>query len=120
MAPRAKRATAKYDAMAALERLADNFRWVWDRPTQRVFQTVDAETWNQTHDPREVLRRAPRERLDALAADPAFVEHVRAAENDLTAYLADAPAQPLVAYFCMEHGIAPNLRTYAGGLGMLA
>ncbi|MBT8228042.1 MAG: alpha-glucan family phosphorylase [Dactylosporangium sp.] len=58
--------------------------------------------------------------MKQLASNTSFQERVRAADNDLTTYLADQPAQPLVAYFCMEHGIAPDLRVYAGGLGMLA
>ncbi len=106
--------------MASLQRLAGNYRWIWDRPTQQVFESLDAEVWSRSHDPHEVLRSVPAKRMRQLAKDAAFTEQVRNAESDLNAYLADKPAQPLVAYFCMEHGIAPALRTYAGGLGMLA
>ena len=108
------------DVKAPLERLAATFRWIWDQPTQSLFETVDPELWKRSHDPLGVLRATEAKRFKELAADTGFQKRIRAAESDLTAYLADKPAQPLVAYFCMEHGIAPSLRTYAGGLGMLA
>ncbi len=105
---------------ASLDALARNFRWVWDHPTQEVFRAVDPALWDATGDPLRVVRSVSPERLAELAADPLFRERVRTAEADLASYLAATPAQPSVAYFCMEHGIAPTLRSYAGGLGMLA
>jgi starch phosphorylase len=112
-----------------LDRLARNYRWVWDEPTQELFRAVDPAMWDDTKDPFAVLRSGQ------IPTDPAFADRVRAADEDLTAYLAGdlsgsqpgargaepyGPRQPEAAYFCMEYGIAPPLRTYAGGLGMLA
>jgi glycogen phosphorylase len=108
------------DVKAPLEKLASNFRWIWDQPTQSLFETVDPELWNRTRNPITVLREATPKRLKQLSADSAFQKRIQDVEGALAAYLADQPAQPLVAYFCMEHGIAPDLRIYAGGLGMLA
>jgi starch phosphorylase len=113
-------APGQFDVAAALDGLARNFRWVWDGATQDVFDATEAELWRRQRDPFALIRALPPERLAELAADPAYVDQVRAAHDDLAAYLADRPERPEVAYFCMEHGIAPALRTYAGGLGMLA
>jgi starch phosphorylase len=113
------------DVRAALERLAGNYRWVWDRPSQEVFEAVDPVRWRLRRDPPGLLRALTPQRLAARAGDGPFLELLRAADEGLTAYLAGRPAAARVAaarvaYFCMEHGVAPALRTYAGGLGMLA
>jgi len=113
---------------AGLRTLAANLRWVWDRPTREVFREVDAAQWERRRDPWELIRTVPPERFERLAADPAFRDRLGGAEAGLAAYLAKAPADraaggprgPQVAYFCMEHGLAPHLPSYAGGLGMLA
>jgi glycogen phosphorylase len=108
------------DIRNALQRLAGNFRWVWDRPTKDVFRSIDPQTWRMRHNPAELVAAITPERLAQLAADPDFVQRLNRAESGLAEYLAGKPADVLVAYFCMEHGVAPALRTYAGGLGVLA
>jgi glycogen phosphorylase len=108
------------DLLASLEALAGNFRWVWHDGTQQVFRSVDSALWDSSGDPFRVIRSVTPERLRLLAEDHLFQRQLRSAEDDLTSYLAGAPVRPKVAYFCMEHGVAPPLRTYAGGLGMLA
>ncbi len=111
---------ATTEVLTSLRRLADNFRWVWDRPTQDLFRTLDPRAWDERRDPQALLRDLTAQLLADLAADPEFTARLGDAHADLAAYLARAPRQSTVAYFCMEHGIAPQLRTYAGGLGMLA
>ncbi len=103
-----------------LDALARNFRWVWDEPTQEVFAHADPDAWDAAHDPVALTRSLPDERLATLAKDRAFSRRLAAAEKGLGQYLAAEPGPARVAYFCMEHGIAPQLRIYAGGLGMLA
>jgi starch phosphorylase len=111
---------ADVDVMASLSELSDNFRWMWDRPSQEVFRAIDPVQWEARRNPPELIQSIRPERLAELAADPMFLDRLRRAEADLSDYLADKPPSASVAYFCMEHGVAPNLRTYAGGLGMLA
>lgn len=106
--------------LASLEALAGNLRWVWHEATQRVFRAVDFALWDSSGDAFGVVRSVSAERLSHLAADRLFRQQLQVAEDDLADYLAGTPVRPKVAYFCMEHGIAPPLRTYAGGLGMLA
>ena len=111
---------AQADIAVVLADLARNYRWVWDPQTQDLFRAVDPATWEATRSPLETLRAASPERLAALAADPGFRQRLDRAADGLAGYLAGPPQAPQVAYFCMEHGVAPALRTYAGGLGMLA
>jgi glycogen phosphorylase len=118
--------------LAPLERLAMNLRWSWDEPTRDLFRWVDKEAWEaMSHDPVRLLGRVPRERLDALAADPGFLRYLHEVADDLDRYL-NAPRwfqtrserEPsplrLVAYFSPEFGISEALPQYSGGLGVLA
>jgi starch phosphorylase len=112
--------TAEEDIRAVLDELARNFRWVWDRPTQEVFASLNGPAWTARRDPMALVAALTPERLAQLAGDPGFQERLRYAYGGLTEYLGGRPSTVEVAYFCMEHGVAPNLRIYAGGLGMLA
>ena len=109
--------------VASLEALARNFRWVWDHATQDVFRAVDAALWDDSGDPFRIIRSVTPERLANLAADARFRERVHTAEERLAGYVAGAPARPTIAYFCMEHGMAPHaahVRRRAGHAGRAA
>ena len=115
--------------LAPLGELASNLRWSWHKPTRDLFESMDPAAWVAVHrEPGALLGALSTERLEALAADPRFVERVEACAEDLRTYLerpgwyatlgADAPAT--VAYFSMEFGITGALPQYSGGLGILA
>lgn len=114
-----------------LDELAHNLRWSWHAPSRRLFAGIDPALWDDVHgDPVALLGALGPDRLAALAADPEFVERVRAAVEDLRHYLEDdlwyqdqaahrdLPAA--VAYFSPEFGITSVLPQYSGGLGILA
>lgn len=121
--------------LADLERLANNLRWSWDRPTRELFAAIDPRIWDEgDHDPNKVLAEVPPERLAELAEDPTFRERVAAAAASLDEYLgqprwfqrladADGAASTMegvVAYFSPEFGISEAVPQYSGGLGVLA
>ncbi len=121
------------ERIAALDTLAANLRWSWDRRTRELFRAVDPRGWDEGgHDPRRVLADATPERLRALAEDPAFCEDLDAVAAGLGTYLGEprwfetdaANRGPLdggvVAYFSPEFGIAEAVPQYSGGLGVLA
>ncbi|MGH9072610.1 MAG: alpha-glucan family phosphorylase [Acidimicrobiales bacterium] len=117
------------DPLAPLQELATNLRWSWDGRTRDLFRWVDPSTWEEVgHDPVRLLGRVHPERLDALAADPAFLSFLRDVHSDLRRYLEaplwfqNRPGSELsaVAYFSPEFGIAEALPQYSGGLGVLA
>lgn len=112
--------------LVPLDRLARNLRWSWDRPTRALFERVDPRAWAAYGDPLVVLQVAAPERLDAVAADPAFLADLAAVEADLDAYLG-APRwfqhrgeSFRIGYFSPEFGISETLPQYSGGLGVLA
>jgi starch phosphorylase len=116
-------------SLAPLHELAMNLRWSWDERTRDLFRWVDPAAWEDaTHDPVKLLGLVSRERLEALAADPAFMGFLGEVHADLRRYR-DAPrwfqtgpkgALHAVAYFSPEFGIAEALPQYSGGLGVLA
>ncbi len=116
-------------ALAPLQEVACNLRWSWDERTRDLFRWLDPQQWEEsTHDPVRMLGRVSRDRLEELAADPAFMGFLDEIRDDLSRYLtADRwfQKQPpgalrAIAYFSPEFGIAEALPQYSGGLGVLA
>ena len=126
------------ERLAALQALAMNLRWSWDERTQDLFRWVDPDAWEVAgHDPIRLLANVDRPRLEALAADRAFLSFMAEVHDDLRRDVeADrwfqgrqAPSGPgsgepsplrSVAYFSPEFGISEALPQYSGGLGVLA
>ena len=129
------------DRLAALERLSINLRWSWDKPTQDLFEAIDPAVWKQVGcDPVAMLGQVGPARLEQLAADESFVEHLEALAAELDDYLTrplwyqqlaaerggpagsgdDRVLPNGIAYFSMEFGVAEVLPNYSGGLGILA
>lgn len=112
--------------LAALDRLARNLRWSWDRPTRELFERIDARAWATYQDPLLLLQVTAPERLDELAGDAAFLAETDRLDTALDAYLTDPRWFQRrgdgfrVAYFSPEFGISETLPQYSGGLGVLA
>lgn len=118
------------ERLAALGQLSTNLRWSWDKPTRDLFASIDPKLWLQIgQDPVAMLGAVNPRRLDELAQDHAFLEHLDYLAADLQEYLtrplwyqqqdpADMPTG--IAYFSMEFGVAEVLPNYSGGLGILA
>ncbi|CAN5683910.1 glycosyltransferase family 1 protein [soil metagenome] len=113
-----------------LHELSLNLRWSWHAPTRALFERIDADAWARSdHNPIRLLAEIDPARLDALAADDAFVAELDARVADLRSYLtADdtwharrhGDETETVAYFSAEFGITSALRIFSGGLGVLA
>jgi glycogen phosphorylase len=120
------------ERLAALEQLAINLRWSWDKPTQDLFASIDPALWsNCGNDPVALLGAVNPSRLDELALDEEFLGRLDWLAADLNDYLsrplwyqqqaeAGQPMPTGIAYFSMEFGVAEVLPNYSGGLGILA
>jgi len=120
------------DRLAALEQLAVNLRWSWDKPTQDLFAAIDPALWDRSkQDPVALLGAVTPQRLDQLAVDQQFLERVDQLAEDLRNYLtrplwyqerqaAGVVLPTRIAYFSMEFGVSEVLPNYSGGLGILA
>ncbi|WP_427016395.1 alpha-glucan family phosphorylase [Pseudarthrobacter sp. P1] len=117
------------EPIAPLSRLATNLRWSWHLPTRELFASLNPAIWAESgEDPVTFLGTVSREQLQQLAGDPAVVERVRAADENLNHYLQSPrwyqtlgeEAPECIAYFSPEFGITEVLPQYSGGLGILA
>lgn len=124
------------ESLRAIEELAANLHWAWDRQLARLFDrldgTPDERSWRTTgQHPTDLVRCTSPACWEALAADEQYVEQLAHAEQRL----ADARSSTnwfhrrradgetpleLVAYFSPEFGITEALPQYSGGLGVLA
>lgn len=124
------------EAVAALDSLARDLRWSWDRQTRDLFAYIDHAAWESGgHDPMRLLAEVPASRLEELVDDAAFLTQLAAVTAGLETYrtvprwfqrhagsqdqhgLGDSGK---IAYFSPEFGISEALPQYSGGLGVLA
>ena len=112
-----------------LTELALDLRWAFNHSADRLWERLDPELWDLTHNPWVVLQTVSRERLESVIADPAFQELLTEVHRDTqTAERPDAwfqqahPGSALktVAYFSMEFMLSEALPIYSGGLGNVA
>jgi starch phosphorylase len=114
--------------LEALAGLALNLRWTWSHVTDRLWEDLAPEIWASTRNPWLILQMVSQRRLEELAGDEAFRNKLAQAESEARDYLeqpawcdqSGASPAPLVAYFCLEYGLAEALPLYSGGLGILA
>src|SRR5262249_40555530 len=100
------------EAFDALAGLALNLRWSWDHAADELWGRLDPELWNLTRNPWLVLQTVSREKLQGVAADPAFRQRLdevlhekREGEQSARWFQRAHPNSPLrlVAYFSMEY-----------------
>ena len=112
-----------------LRDLASDLRWTWSHTADTLWRTIDPPSWERSENPWSILQNAPRERLEQLAGDAAFLAELDRLDDARQRYLAgrgwfgdryDGAPPRCVAFFCMEFGLAEALPLYAGGLGVLA
>jgi len=114
-----------------LKELAYNLWWNWYPNASWLFQSLDKTLWELTHhNPVKFLQQIPPAKLEAAAANAAFLRHydgiVMAFDQCLAAkgtwFTQKYPqlADQTVAYFSAEFGLHSSLPIYSGGLGILA
>jgi len=117
------------EELSDLRELALDLRWSWCHTADHLWQLIDAELWERTHNPWLILQMVSRKHLAELAGDAEFVAllaELRRAQR--TAHKRQAwfqrawPQSTLadIAYFSMEFGLDESLPIYSGGLGVLA
>ena len=112
-----------------LSELALNLRWSFNHSADKVWEQLDPELWELTHNPWVVLVTVSRERLRKIMADPDFHtlladlhRQQQAAESSARWFQLTHPDSSLkaVAYFSMEFMLSEALPIYSGGLGNVA
>src|SRR6476620_2292939 len=120
---------ADVDGFDTLVDLALNLRWSWSHGEEELWEPLDPELWELTHNPWLVLLTTSLSRLRSLMADPNYRLKVEEAAHTKQDYM-QAPtwfqqkhAQSLlscIAYFSMEFMLSEALPIYSGGLGNVA
>src|SRR6266567_856764 len=113
----------------ALSELALDLRWSFNHSADHLWERLDPELWELTHNPWIILQTISQEKLESVAADPDFQTLVadlhrekQTAERPGGWFQEAHPRSDLtgVAYFSMEFMLTEGLPIYSGGLGNVA
>ncbi len=117
--------------ISRLPELANNLWWSWDEQGRQVFRSLDYDLWRTSgHNPVKMLRDVNRDKLEAAAKDPTFLELYDSVLGKFDNYMSSQKVwctknmppdfKGQIAYFSAEYAIHNSLPIYAGGLGVLA
>jgi len=113
----------------ALTDLALDLRWSFNHAADRLWEQLDPELWELTHNPWVLLQTVSREKLESVTADPGFqklltdLHQEKALAEEPEAWFQKAhPSSGIstIAYFSMEFMLSEALPIYSGGLGNVA
>ena len=125
----ARTSFAPADASETLTELALDLRWSFNHAADKLWECLDPELWELTHNPWIVLQTVSRERLQSVVATEEFRklmtsvrEEREQAQQTVTWFQSAYPRSNLrtVAYFSMEFMLSEALPIYSGGLGNVA
>ncbi|HXY11750.1 MAG TPA: alpha-glucan family phosphorylase [Terriglobales bacterium] len=113
----------------ALNELALDLRWSWHHSADAIWERLDPELWEATHNPWVVLQTVSQDKLQSVTRDSDFqrlvdevVQEKRNAEESAGWFQNEYPHTCLrmIAYFSMEFMLSEALPIYSGGLGNVA
>ena len=111
------------EKLEPLRKLAGNLWWSWNIEATDLFEEINPELWEaSSYNPIRLLSMLSFDELNALTNNEEFLARLDNVYKSYTSYIDHQPeeALPLVAYFSMEYGLHESLKTYSGGLGILA
>ncbi len=111
------------EKLKPLEELSKNLWWSWTQDAIDLFASIDPELWTEvSENPVELLELLPYDTLKKLELDQEFMSKLQEVHNSFLSYMSESPKEgmPSIAYFSMEYGIHNSLKTFSGGLGLLA
>jgi phosphorylase/glycogen(starch) synthase len=106
-----------------LEELSHNLWWSWNQDAIDLFASIDSKMWVEvSENPVELLELLSYDVLKKLENDQQFIEKLKNVHESFLTYMAEKPKEgiPTISYFSMEYGIHNSLKTFSGGLGLLA
>ncbi|MHB2026115.1 MAG: alpha-glucan family phosphorylase [Elusimicrobiota bacterium] len=118
------------ERVSRLKDLAYNLWWSWHPDARALFKTIDRVLWiDLNYNPVHLLQQSHK-RLEDLSKDAKFLARYDVVIRQFDRYLKmeetwfskshPESVDKTVAYFSAEFGLHNSLRTYSGGLGILA
>jgi len=113
----------------ALTDLALDLRWSFNHAADRLWEQLDPELWELTHNPWVLLQTVSREKLQSITVQPSFKKLLadlhgeKALAEESEAWFQKAHPRSgvsTIAYFSMEFMLSEALPIYSGGLGNVA
>jgi glycogen phosphorylase len=112
----------------ALAQLALDMGWPRRHTAGALWERLNPDLWNLTHNPWAVLQTVSSKKLKEVTSDPEFQEvlddqtRAHAAAGESSWFHRTHSGSPLssVAYFSMEYMLSEALPIYSGGLGNVA
>ena len=117
------------DGFDSLVELALDLQWAWSHADDEIWQQLDPELWNNTHNPWIVLQTISRDQFQKVMSKPKFrdklndfIQARKRASKDLAWFQKNFETSDLkcVAYFSLEFMLSEALPIYSGGLGNVA
>lgn len=109
--------------LEGLQRLANNLWWSWNYQAEELFSSMDEELWEEVgHNPIALLNSLSLEQIKKLSNSQKFLKKYKQVIGHFDDYMRKAhhSNEKMIAYFSMEFGLHETIRTYSGGLGILA
>src|SRR5579863_7805425 len=113
----------------ALTDLALDLRWSFNHSADQLWEQLDPELWELTHNPWVLLQTVSREKLRDVTSDPNFQKLLTDVHDEKT-FIEGSEAWfqkthprsgiSTIAYFSMEFMLSEALPIYSGGLGNVA
>nr|MBI1232118.1 alpha-glucan family phosphorylase [Cytophagales bacterium] len=111
-----------------LVELALDLSWYWDHSADEIWQKLDIDLWEETHNPWVVLKTVSFDVLKAFLSDQdilhkiSYLKEKRRPEEGKRWFHENYTGEQLtqVAYFSMEFMLSEALPIYSGGLGNVA
>ncbi len=110
-------------SLEKLRLLAGNLWWCWNAMAIDLIKSVNPALWEVSgNNPIRLLSMLDYQELTVLSEDAAFLKRLDRVYSAFVAYMQEEPSDkiPSIAYFSMEYGLHESLKTYSGGLGILA
>jgi len=113
----------------ALTDLALDLRWSFNHSADQLWEQLDPELWELTHNPWVLLQTVSREKLQSVTSDPNFQSLLSELHREKILveksegwFQKTHPHSGIltIAYFSMEFMLSEALPIYSGGLGNVA
>ena len=111
------------EPLKPLKELAFNLWWSWDLEAKELFSEIDPEKWKEVErNPVLLLESLSLEKITKLSDDKNFISRLNTTYARFQRYMTVSyqKEEDQIAYFSMEYGLHNSIKTYSGGLGILA